>query len=654
MANPTVINLNDTNPSANTGYADVKWQKGNVYTTTITINGQTISVQAANVSAETLNFGGVDPRTTVTETVALASQGKLITFNTVNSAAVTLNSAGVITNFSCAVKNIGTGAATLTPSSGAINGESSWPLAAMDGGWLWFDGTNWWLVEAESAQNGMAVLFCDQTSSDISGYKELITTSPISGETTYAASGNAGAGEVLIKAFATNSGAPSVNLFPMGMWIPSFYASVDSISQGPQMVIRVYKRDTTGTETQLWVLNVALTATATTFYDLSTEQPNITMAASDRLVVKFFLLAGGASSRTLTLYVDGTTHPSHIHLPVGAINIARTELVNKQAGTTYPIVDADRSYLVAFTNAAAVTVTLPQAGVAGFVAGWFCDVVAEGAGGTTITPATSTIDGQSSLALTQYQGCRIVSDGTNYFTVRGLGTGGGGGTGTVTNVGALTAHAVILGVDGTTNVKAITSTGTAGQALLSNGASADPSFQPVVLNVGALTNHAVIIGQGNINVAAIGTGTAGQVLTSQGPSADPAFAATTLVRTTATISAGSIAGGASATGSATVAKGSILYQVVVGFICRIRLYSTAAGRDSDAGRSVSVQAPWNVGLLVELYLDLAGLLTFLMQPPAIMVNMDGTPASTIYWSMTNIDTVSHSYTVTLTVLPMET
>jgi hypothetical protein len=46
-----------------------------------------------------------------------------------------------------------------------------------------------------------------------------------------------------------------------------------------------------------------------------------------------------------------------------------------------------------------------------------------------------------------------------------------GGTG----VGTLTAHGVLVG-EGTSNVIA-TATGTAGQALISNGASADPSFQ---------------------------------------------------------------------------------------------------------------------------------------------------------------------------------
>jgi hypothetical protein len=47
-----------------------------------------------------------------------------------------------------------------------------------------------------------------------------------------------------------------------------------------------------------------------------------------------------------------------------------------------------------------------------------------GAGALTITPTTSTIDGAASLALTTNQGCLVASDGTNYYTMRGIGAGG--------------------------------------------------------------------------------------------------------------------------------------------------------------------------------------------------------------------------------------
>lgn len=98
---------------------------------------------------------------------------------------------------------------------------------------------------------------------------------------------------------------------------------------------------------------------------------------------------------------------------------------NAQSGTTYTILDADRGRLVPLTNAGTKAITLPEAGAGSlFILGWFTDIQNVGAGTATITTTTSTIDGSSSpLALTQGQGVRIWSDGTNYYTQRGVGGG---------------------------------------------------------------------------------------------------------------------------------------------------------------------------------------------------------------------------------------
>lgn len=96
--------------------------------------------------------------------------------------------------------------------------------------------------------------------------------------------------------------------------------------------------------------------------------------------------------------------------------------VNAQTGTTYTFLNTDSRKLVTFTNASAIAATLPQAGASSsFLSSWYVDVQNRGAGTVTITPTTSTIDGAANLALTTKQGVRIFSDGTNYFTQRGVG-----------------------------------------------------------------------------------------------------------------------------------------------------------------------------------------------------------------------------------------
>src|SRR6516165_8733227 len=112
----------------------------------------------------------------------------------------------------------------------------------------------------------------------------------------------------------------------------------------------------------------------------------------------------------------------------GTGTIFAAEVPNLRAGTTYTIANADCGTLNNFSNAAAIAVTLPQAGSGGnFTNGWYNDVCSIGAGTATITPTTSTIGGVATLVLTTNKRARIVSDGTNYQVVT-YGGGGGGGT----------------------------------------------------------------------------------------------------------------------------------------------------------------------------------------------------------------------------------
>lgn len=95
--------------------------------------------------------------------------------------------------------------------------------------------------------------------------------------------------------------------------------------------------------------------------------------------------------------------------------------VNPQTGVTYTVDDADRGKLVTLSNAAAIAVTLPDAAGAGFDAGWFAHFQNTGVGDVVITPTTSTIDGNTDVTLITDQGVSIFSDGTNYYTMRGIG-----------------------------------------------------------------------------------------------------------------------------------------------------------------------------------------------------------------------------------------
>lgn len=115
-----------------------------------------------------------------------------------------------------------------------------------------------------------------------------------------------------------------------------------------------------------------------------------------------------------------------------SLGATRVSGVNLQTGTSYTVLSTDRGKLVSMNNAGAIAVTLPQA-TGSFTTGFMFWIQNIGAGTATITPTTSTIDGQSSLALSQYQGVWVVSNGTNWYTTRGIGSAS---VGTVTTTGS--------------------------------------------------------------------------------------------------------------------------------------------------------------------------------------------------------------------------
>ncbi|HET6842170.1 MAG TPA: hypothetical protein VFK06_10885 [Candidatus Angelobacter sp.] len=136
---------------------------------------------------------------------------------------------------------------------------------------------------------------------------------------------------------------------------------------------------------------------------------------------------GTATPGNLTVNGNLNVTGSFIGSVLGLSNLSGTiganqnaTALNAQTGSSYTMLDSDRGKLVTLNNASAVSVALPQAGAGSqFAAGWYTRVENLGAGVVTITPATSTLDGAASLTLRQFGGVVIVSDGANYFTVRG-------------------------------------------------------------------------------------------------------------------------------------------------------------------------------------------------------------------------------------------
>ncbi len=89
-------------------------------------------------------LGGINNQTGNASYVTQSTDnGILLIFSNAAGTAVTLNS-GVTIPYFFFTSNLGsTGTATLTPSSGLINGGANFPLLPLHTGWVAFDGANW-------------------------------------------------------------------------------------------------------------------------------------------------------------------------------------------------------------------------------------------------------------------------------------------------------------------------------------------------------------------------------------------------------------------------------------------------------------------------------------------------------------------------------
>lgn len=107
----------------------------------------------------------------------------------------------------------------------------------------------------------------------------------------------------------------------------------------------------------------------------------------------------------------------------------------------------------------------------------------------------------------------------------------------------------------------------------------------------------------------------------------------TLARGTVTKTTASLANNAEEASTVTLAKSGLILKVVADRACWVRLYGTASERTSDAARLIT-QDPGNVAVLADLVFD-AGHLTINCAPLIGYANRDGTPATTLYYSIIN-------------------
>ena len=125
-------------------------------------------------------------------------------------------------------------------------------------------------------------------------------------------------------------------------------------------------------------------------------------------------------------------------------------------------------------------------------------------------------------------------------------------------------------------------------------------------------------------------------------------------RSTVTGTASNLASGSSADVNITGAyKSYALLKIAINRPAWVVLYTNDTTRTADDSRSSSTDPTPGSGVLAEVITTASGSSTFVMTPGVIGWNDDGTPTTTVYAKVQNLDSVSRSITITLTLLPLE-
>jgi hypothetical protein len=102
------------------------------------------------------------------------------------------------------------------------------------------------------------------------------------------------------------------------------------------------------------------------------------------------------------------------------------------------------------------------------------------------------------------------------------------------------------------------------------------------------------------------------------------------------------------TNDVTLNLAASLYKMAVNRPARVRVYGTSAYRSADVSRTADTDASGDHGLLAEVIFA-TGLLSITFAPVTQLVNMDVSPTTTLYFAVQNLDTVTGTVTVDLTI-----
>ena len=215
--------------------------------------------------------------------------------------------------------------------------------------------------------------------------------------------------------------------------------------------------------------------------------------------------AGGGSVSVTSASPSIVINPSP---GTGTFTIGMTDLLNAQTGTSYTVLSSDIGKTLTNSNSSAIAISLPSPATTGFGAGAAFTDVCLGTGACTITPASSTINGGSSLILHKGGFVYPISDGTNYSgpVFPGFGTIASGSMMKFTADTSGAPTAATAGTDYQAPIS-LTTTGSSGPATFSGNTLNIPQYSGGggVSSLNSLTGALNLVAGSNITLTPSGS-----------------------------------------------------------------------------------------------------------------------------------------------------
>jgi len=194
---------------------------------------------------------------------------------------------------------------------------------------LFFNGAKWINKNPPAAGGVSTAFYLDSTAGPDAGYLELLKYATGTVEILNSKTANAGTGRVLFAKFETPAALNRTQIDP-GVWFFNTFGYVNILTGVNQIQIDVIKRTAGGVETVLFTVTHNCSSIVPALLALESVQPAYALAATDKLVTKYYCYTDSVADHIFTLCYNGILHFTNFEPPFAQLH---NELSGLQGGS---------------------------------------------------------------------------------------------------------------------------------------------------------------------------------------------------------------------------------------------------------------------------------------------------------------------------------